>query len=153
MTEKMLPIIPDYLSRVGKTLLIVIIVIGALSILHKRPNKERDVAVAGQTPEKVADIPQKSVESELWRITAYCKNSCCCGKWADGITASGAKAEGKLIAAPPEIPFGTWIDIPGYGMAEVLDRGGSIKGRRFDLLFSTHQEALEWGVKYLRIKL
>ena len=66
---------------------------------------------------------------------------------------AGAMAEGKLIAAPPEIPFGTWIDITGYGYAEVLDRGGVIKGRRLDLLFPTHQEALNWGVEYLEIRL
>ena len=91
--------------------------------------------------------------TETYRVTAYCKGSCCCGKWADGITASGAKAQGKLIAAPKEIPFGTWIDIPGYGYAEVLDRGGSIKGKRLDVLFPTHQEALNWGVQYLEIKI
>ena len=90
--------------------------------------------------------------TETYRVTAYCKGSCCCGKWADGITASGAKAQGKLIAAPKEIPFGTWIDIPGYGYAEVLDRGGSIKGKRLDVFFPTHQEALNWGVQYLEIK-
>ena len=44
MNEKMLPIIPDYLSRAGKTLLIVIIVVGALYILHKWPNKEQESA-------------------------------------------------------------------------------------------------------------
>jgi len=91
--------------------------------------------------------------TETYRVTAYCKGSCCCGKWADGITASGAKAQGKLIAAPKEIPFGTWIDIPGYGYAEVLDRGGSIKGKRLDVFFPTHQEALNWGVQYLEIKI
>lgn len=141
------------LSRASKVILISIIVVWSLYILHRWPNKEREGLVAVQTPEIRADIPQNPAETELWRITAYCKNSCCCGKWADGITASGAKAEGKLIAAPSEIPFGTWIEIPGYGMAEVLDRGGSIKGRRLDLLFPNHEQALEWGVKYLEIKL
>jgi len=86
------------------------------------------------------------------KVTAYCPCKKCCGKWADGITASGAKAQGKLIAAPKEIPFGTWINVPGYGWAEVKDRGGSIKRNRLDVFFESHQEALEWGVKYLEIE-
>lgn len=126
------------LRRAGLTLLILVVVV-LLIALHI-PDKAPSVAVEPQS-------------TQLWRITAYCPCSKCCGRFADGITASGAKAEGKLIAAPKEIPFGTWIDIPSYGMAEVLDRGGAIKERRLDLLFSTHQEALIWGVKYLRIKL
>jgi len=89
----------------------------------------------------------------VYKVTAYCVCEKCCGKYADGITASGAKAEGKLIAAPKDIPFHTWINVPGYGWAEVLDRGGCIKGRRLDLLFPTHQEALEWGVQYLEVRI
>lgn len=100
-------------------------------------------------PVKASNVTVEPQKTQIWRITAYCKGSCCCGKWADGITASGKPAQGKLIAAPKEIPFGTWINVPGYGTAEVLDRGGSIKGRRLDLLFPSHQEALNWGVKYL----
>ncbi len=45
-------------------------------------------------------------------VTAYCPGACCCGKWADGYTASGVPAIGKIVAAPPMIPFGTVLDIP-----------------------------------------
>ena len=42
--------------------------------------------------------------------------------------------------------------IPVYGYGTVHDRGGKIKGpRRIDLFFTTHQEALEWGVKRLPV--
>ena len=85
-------------------------------------------------------------------VTAYCKESCCCGKFADGITASGVPAEGKLIAAPPNYPFGTIMDVPGYSIAEVQDRGGAIKGNKIDLLFPTHDEALQWGIQELKVK-
>ena len=101
------------------------------------------------------------VQAPIWRITAYCPNKCCCGQYADYITASGHRIEpgDKFCAAPPEIPFGTVLDIPGYGRVPVLDRGGAIKERRLDVFFddkdgvSGHQRALNWGVKYLRIKL
>jgi len=94
------------------------------------------------------------VEGHIYRVTAFCSGSCCCGKWADGYTASGHKIEigDKFCATPPEIPFGTILDIPGYGRVPVLDRGGTIKDRRLDVYFESHQEALNWGVKYLRIK-
>ena len=84
-----------------------------------------------------------------WTVeaTAYDAGACCCGKWADGNTASGRPARGLAIAAPPGVPFGTWIQVPGYGRAEVLDRGGAIKGDRIDLLMPTHDQALQWGRK------
>ena len=117
---------------------ILIIVCGCL-VIHARANVGKEVP--------------SSRNKQIWKITAYCPCEKCCGRFADGYTASGAKAEGQLIAAPKEIPYHTWIDVPGYGMAEVLDRGGSIKGRRLDVFFPTHQEALNWGVKYLEIEL
>ena len=89
------------------------------------------------------------------RITAYCPEKCCCGRYADHVTASGHMiAYGdKFIAAPKSIPFGTWIDIEGYGYAEVLDRGGAIKGNRLDVYFDTHQEALNWGIRMIEVEL
>ena len=113
---------------------------------------------AHQRPIPAPDSPV-SERTVTYRVTAFCKESCCCGQFADGITASGARAEGKLIAAPKSIPFHTWIDIPGYGYAEVLDRGSAIKGNRLDVFFDDtptktgHQRALEWGVKYIEINI
>ena len=108
------------------------------------------------TKTHIAPIPtlqptQEAITTEIWRVTAYCPCEKCCGRFSDGITASGSPAKGKLIAAPKSIPFGTWIEVEGYGYAEVLDRGGSIKGRRLDVFFPTHQEALNWGVKYINL--
>ena len=134
---------------ITKTLLVVFLIFGPtialLGYLGSVYHPETPVKASSEAVE-----PQKT---QIWRITAYCVCEKCCGRWADGITASGKPAQGKLIAAPKEISFGTWIDVPGYGMAEVLDRGGSIKGHRLDLLFPTHQEALNWGVKFLEIDL
>ena len=88
-------------------------------------------------------------------VTAYCPCEKCCGKYADDITASGAVAEGFLVAAPPDIPFGTRLVIPGYNSGlpvEVKDRGGAIKGDRLDILFPTHQEALNWGRQKINVR-
>ncbi|GAG99876.1 unnamed protein product, partial [marine sediment metagenome] len=88
-------------------------------------------------------------------VTAYCPCKICCGKWADGYTASGHKLQAgdKIVAAPMDIPFNTSVEIPGYGYAIVLDRGGVIKGNKLDVYFNTHQEALEWGVQKLKVKM
>lgn len=94
------------------------------------------------------------IEKEF-RVTAYCLCEECCGRFADGITASGyVIQEGdRFVAAPKEYPFGLMMEIPGYGIVPVEDRGGSIKGDRLDVFFYTHQEALDWGVQYLTVKI
>ena len=86
-------------------------------------------------------------------VTAYCKGECCCGEYADGITASGWKInKGDLFcAADKMIPFLKVLDIEGYGAVPVLDRGGAIKGNKIDVFFWTHEEALEWGVQEIEI--
>ena len=81
-------------------------------------------------------------------ITAYCPCEKCCGKYADGITASGTAAtEGRTCAVDPEvIPLGTEIEIDGVKyIAE--DTGGAIKGNRIDICFNDHRSAVMYGVK------
>jgi len=87
-----------------------------------------------------------------YKVTAYCPCEKCCGKFADGITASGYKiCPGDKFCASP-LPFLTIFDIPGYGITINLDRGGAIKENCIDVFFPTHKEALEWGVQYLEVK-
>jgi len=92
-------------------------------------------------------------ETQTFIVTAYCPCEKCCGRWADGYFATGEKVGGLAIAAPKEIPFGTLIDVPGYGIAEVKDRGGSIKGNKIDVYFDEHEVAKKWGVQELKCKI
>ncbi len=108
-------------------------------------------ALGSVTSERGSELDTPAAPLVTFEVTAYCPCDKCCGKWADGITASGVKAVGKIIAAPKHIPFGTKIYVPGYGLAEVQDRGGAIKGNKLDLLFPTHQEALNWGRQKLNV--
>lgn len=88
------------------------------------------------------------------RVTAYCPCQKCCGPKACGVTASGQPVTangGRFCAADKSIPFGTMLDIPGYGVVPVLDRGGVIKGDRLDVYFSSHKKALAWGVRWLDV--
>lgn len=59
--------------------------------------------------------------------------------------------KGIVAVDPKVIPMGSRLYIPGYGEGIAADQGGAIKGNRIDLCFSTHQEALNWGIKTVTI--
>jgi len=92
--------------------------------------------------------PRKKV---LMKVTAYCPCSKCCGKWADGITASGhvIRKNDLFCAASDNIPFGTMVSIPGYGTVPVLDR--CRQRNTLDVFFDEHDEAVRWGVRWLEV--
>ncbi len=110
-----------------------------------------------QGGELIAPEPNDGLNrtSGVFRVTAYCPCVICCFPYADGITASGCIIQpgDKIIAAPAKYPFGTMMNVPGYGWAKVEDRGSAIYENRLDILFGTHQEALEWGVQYLEVEI
>ena len=88
------------------------------------------------------------VDSSLQRVvvTGYCSCPVCCGPNAAGVTASGKKAQVGTIAADTSIfPFGTKLNIPGYGDGVVEDTGSRVKGYRIDVWFPTHEAAVKWG--------
>lgn len=72
-----------------------------------------------------------------------------CGK-SDGITASGVKVQEKrTLACPPQYPFGAKIKIDGFGIFTCEDRGGAIKGNKFDIYVETKSEAFAFGRRSL----
>lgn len=81
-----------------------------------------------------------------FEITHYCTCAACCGKYANGYTASGTIATpGRTVAADPKvIPYGTAILIDGKEYV-VEDCGGAIKGNRIDVLMGSHGEAVNAG--------
>jgi len=89
----------------------------------------------------------------IFVVTAYCPCEKCCGRFADGITASCHRIElgDRFCAADKSFPFRVILDISGYGFVPVLDRGGKITGNKLDVFFDTHEEALQWGRQELEI--
>jgi 3D (Asp-Asp-Asp) domain-containing protein len=95
----------------------------------------------------------------VWmQVTAYCACKRCCGPSAHGLTASGRLVSyngGLFVAADTQVlPFNTKLVIPGYAddkPVQVIDRGGAIKGNHIDLFFPTHDQAREWGVKWMAV--
>lgn len=72
-----------------------------------------------------------------------------CGK-SDGITASGLKvAEARTLACPASYPFGAKILIEGLGEFRCEDRGGAIRGNKFDIYMETKQQAFAFGRQYV----
>ena len=98
-------------------------------------------------------------KDEIYLVTAYCPCKKCCGDGSYGITASGHHIDIGIqecfVAALFEFLFGTMVIIEGYNSGKpvpVLDRGGDITKKRFDVYFDSHEEAVEWGKQYLKVK-
>ena len=113
------------------------------------------------TSQKALEEQKRKQEEESRRIslgtfklTAYCPCSKCCGKWANGITATGttAKANHTIAVDPKVIPYGSTVYIEGLGTFVAEDCGGAIKGNRIDIFYNTHSEALNSGVTALNPK-
>ena len=107
-------------------------------------------------------------------VTGYCSCGKCCGwerSWFGlggpvyssgpnkgkpkkvGVTASGKKAHRGTVAADPRLfGFGTVLEIPGYGRGVVEDVGSAIKEKHIDVWFPSHEEALKWGRRRVRVK-
>lgn len=88
-------------------------------------------------------------------ITAYCTCRVCCGVYSGGNrTASGTvPTSNRTIAVDTNvIPFRTKVVINGQ-VYVAEDRGGAIKGKRIDMFFMTHKEALRWGRRTMEVYL
>ncbi|MGO5259125.1 3D domain-containing protein [Bacillus licheniformis] len=112
---------------------------------------------------KALKKPKKptATKTSAWRayeVTAYTNGFSSTGKSKGdpgyGITASGKKtAEGRTIACPPSIPFGTRVQIEGVGVRVCEDRGSAIKEGHLDVYVRSEKEALSFGRRSLRAKI
>ncbi|MDH4330756.1 MAG: 3D domain-containing protein [Candidatus Moranbacteria bacterium] len=122
------------------------------------PIKNELVQVEKTDREKRLDM-WKTKQADRWNnlpkgkftinASAYTAAADECGK-SDGITASGLKVQEKrTLACPPEYPFGAKLEIEGYGVYTCEDRGGAIKGNKFDIYVETKAEAFAFGRRNL----
>ena len=94
----------------------------------------------------------KANKIEDVKVTHYCCCVKCCGK-DDGITYSGVKATpGVTVAVDTSIiPLGSDVLVDyGDGIINYYradDTGSAIKGNELDLCVSSHQEAINLGVR------
>ena len=93
-------------------------------------------------------------------VTAYCPCRRCCGKYADGVTATNTSAWGKGVAAAPrKFSYGTRVYIEGYGSSIIDDTGIAMRRSlkrgiiHFDVRMTYHWEARQWGSRQMKVRI
>lgn len=80
-------------------------------------------------------------------ITAYYPCAECCGRWVDGVTASGLPATPGVVAVDPEvIPLGSTAVIDGQRYL-AADTGSGVEGLHIDICMGSHEETVAHGVR------
>lgn len=95
----------------------------------------------------------QNVQTVSVTSTAYSPDCIGC----TGITYTGinlkSNPDKKVIAVDPSvIPLGSTVIVPGYGKAIAGDIGSDIKGNRIDVALPNKQQALNYGVQSVRVK-
>ncbi|MGE7987717.1 LysM peptidoglycan-binding domain-containing protein [Lysinibacillus fusiformis] len=104
-------------------------------------------------PEAIAPSTNNTASKELI-VEASAYTASCEG--CSGITATGINLKtnpnAKIISVDPAvIPLGSKVYVEGYGEAIAGDTGGAIKGKRIDVFFPSQQDAVNFGVKQLKV--
>ncbi|MBM7653873.1 LysM peptidoglycan-binding and 3D domain-containing protein [Neobacillus cucumis] len=109
------------------------------------PEKSAPAAPAAPTE----DTGSKEITVKATAYTASCEG--CSGTTATGINLK-ANPETKVIAVDPSvIPLGSKVYVEGYGEAVAGDTGGAIKGNRIDIFIPSEHDAINFGVKQVKV--
>lgn len=109
-----------------------------------------EVAIEEQVETAIIE-EKREIPLGLCTLTAYCCENYphICNNGDATTTATGTTpTPNRTVAVDPNvIPYGSEVIFNGKTyIAE--DCGGAIKGNRIDIVFATHEEALEFGVQY-----
>lgn len=78
-------------------------------------------------------------------VTYYCPCEECCGKWADGLTATGLPAGPGIVAVDKSvIPLGSTVVIDGQ---RYLAADTGVTGKHVDVCLAEHEATVEAGVR------
>ncbi|MFJ5766938.1 LysM peptidoglycan-binding domain-containing protein [Lysinibacillus sp. NPDC093210] len=101
------------------------------------------------TVPSTSNSASKEIIVEASAYTASCEG--CSGITATGINLK-TNPNAKVISVDPTvIPLGSKVYVEGYGEAIAGDTGGAIKGKRIDVFFPSQQDAINFGVKQLKV--
>jgi 3D (Asp-Asp-Asp) domain-containing protein len=112
--------------------------------------KEPAVEVDKSAPEEATgDDVAMELTMSATAYTASC-NGC------SGITATGINLldnpDKKVISVDPSvIPLGSKVYVEGYGHAIAGDTGGAIVGNKIDIFIPEKQDAINWGVRDVKV--
>jgi len=105
-------------------------------------------------PKFKADKIDRLVQEQTMAMlaTGYSAHPKSTAPYDDGFSALGLPAGYGLVAVDPQvIPLGTRLYVEGYGYAIAADVGGGIDGRQIDLCFDSHQDALNFGRRWVKV--
>ncbi|WP_417897182.1 LysM peptidoglycan-binding domain-containing protein [Bacillus haimaensis] len=107
-----------------------------------------------EEPAEEDEAADKEVVKEL-TVTATAYTASCEG--CSGITATGINLlenpDMKVISVDPNvIPLGSKVWVEGYGEAIAGDTGGAIKGNKIDIFIPDKQDAINYGVQEVQVK-
>ncbi|HWO95981.1 MAG TPA: LysM peptidoglycan-binding domain-containing protein [Bacillus sp. (in: firmicutes)] len=116
------------------------------------PNPAPTPQPAAQTtsPQPAEQPAGKEITMTATAYTANCEG--CSGITATGINLK-ENPDAKVISVDPSvIPLGSKVYVEGYGYATAGDTGSAIKGNKIDIFFPSHEQAVQWGVKTVSVK-
>ncbi|MFF2289855.1 LysM peptidoglycan-binding domain-containing protein [Peribacillus butanolivorans] len=120
-----------------------------------KPAAPAEKAEKEKTVSNSESTNQSGIEKEITvRATAYtadCQG--CSGTTATGIDLK-ANPDAKVISVDPSvIPLGSKVYVEGYGYATAADTGSAIKGNKVDIFIPNEQDAINWGVKNVKLQI
>ena len=126
--------------------------------IHNLKQQLEKATKRNESPRTVSRGASSNNIGEMYDVTAYHSGYESTGKNRGdkgyGITASGTVvAEGRTIACPQELPFGTKVHIDTVGYRICEDRGSAVKGKVLDLYIANKDAAWEFGRKKLYVRI
>lgn len=119
------------------------------SMMPEAQESEESTSSASAPPPSTSNSASKEILVEATAYTASCEG-------CSGITATGINLKenpnAKIISVDPTIiPLGSKVYVEGYGEAIAGDTGGAIKGNKIDVFIPSQQDAINFGVKQLKV--
>lgn len=126
-----------------------------LNLLIYEGSKTINTAVTEKSIQPTATAPSTTDNSskelivEATAYTATCEG--CSGITATGIDLNANPNQKVISVDPSVIPLGSKVYVEGYGEAIAGDTGGAIKGNKIDVFIPSKQDAINFGVKKLKV--
>ncbi len=110
------------------------------------------VCAPGAEPVHV-DAPRSTLHAASATVVFYCGCRRCCGRWSRyGLTASGRRpVEGRTVAGPRRLPFGTRVFLDGVGWRTIEDRTARRWDGRFEVYVRSHARARRMGIRRAKV--
>ena len=123
--------------------------------VQEAANKQTAQSSQEKSKGKIVQASQQESNNQTLYVTATAYTAYCDG--CSGVTRTGidlrANPNQKVIAVDPNvIPLGSKVWVEGYGTAIAGDTGSAIKGKRIDLFIPSHEEAMRYGVREVKIE-